>query len=201
MTSDVIQNIPEPELNPGTVYSDKRRSAQELELRRDRVIQLWALHYKQTEIATILRKEYPLIDQAKVSRDIKEIVKRWRERAIKTLSDFIIRELIELEEMEHDLCLQYVRTHNPRLIELRLAIKERRAKLLGLDKIQPLQLELNAHVDGEVGIEHGIDADTAETIFDILERAGALPAESLSAEIKQIHHPPTLAEATGLSTT
>jgi hypothetical protein len=64
-------------------------------------------------------------------------------------------------------------------------VMERRAKLLGLDA--PAKQELSGPAGAPLHLEHSIDGDTAESIFDILAAAGAIPAGGDEAAPDGVH--------------
>ena len=108
---------------------------QEREERRQKVARLWAQHRNQTEIAKALG-----VNQSTVSRDLQVITARWVAEAVRDVGEIRARELAELDEMEKELAARWLQERRPEWMRLRLAVKERRAKLLGLDmpvKIAP----------------------------------------------------------------
>jgi IS30 family transposase len=108
---------------------------QEREERRLKVARLWAQHRNQTEIAKALG-----VNQSTVSRDLQVITARWVAEAVHDVGEIRARELAELDEMEKELAARWLQERRPEWMRLRLAVKERRAKLLGLDmpvKIAP----------------------------------------------------------------
>ena len=94
----------------------------EIEARRQQVASLTLHKVHQTEIARRLG-----VAQSTVSRDLKVIEAGWRRAAA--------ADLAELEEMERDLLRRLDAKPGLafRLISLRLRVKERRARLMGLD--------------------------------------------------------------------
>jgi len=100
----------------------------EMEERRRKVASLYLRKIKQETIAEKLE-----ISQATVSRDLTWLRKQWRKAAITDVDARRGQELAELEEMELDCTMQFTATKDPRFLGLRLRIKERIAKLLGLD--------------------------------------------------------------------
>ena len=100
----------------------------EMEARRQKVAELYLRKTKQEDIAKELK-----ISQATVSRDLTWLRRRWTEAAIGDIDARRGRELAELEEMELDCAVQFGVSKDPRLLNTRLRIKERIAKMLGLD--------------------------------------------------------------------
>ena len=102
----------------------------EIEARRQQVASLTLHKVHQTEIARRLG-----VAQSTVSRDLKVIEAGWRRAAAADLDELKARELAELEEMERDLLRRLDAKPGLafRLISLRLRVKERRARLMGLD--------------------------------------------------------------------
>jgi len=101
----------------------------EMEERRRKVASLYLRKIKQETIAEKLE-----ISQATVSRDLTWLRKQWRKAAITDVDARRGQELAELEEMELDCTMQFTATKDPRFLGLRLRIKERIAKMLGLDE-------------------------------------------------------------------
>ena len=118
------------------------RDAAEIAARRVIVASLHARRLRQDEIAEQLK-----VDQSTISRDLAAISKEWREQARETLDETIARELAELSEMERDCALQFSSKKEVDWIDQRRRIKERRAKLLGLDS------QKGRSFDGKVIIE------------------------------------------------
>jgi hypothetical protein len=101
-----------------------REKKLEIATRRKQVAALYLRRFTQQQIADQLG-----VDQKTVCTDIKAILAEYkRER-----EDHIDREVAELEEMERDTALQFHGTKGREWISERRAIKERRAKMLGLD--------------------------------------------------------------------
>jgi hypothetical protein len=107
------------------------RKRQEMVARRQRVAELWRNRQNQTDIARALG-----VDQSTISRDIKAIMREWRAMAVADVDEVIGRELAELDGMERDAAIRFAATHDPAWMHLRLRCKERRAKMLGLDSVQ-----------------------------------------------------------------
>ena len=105
---------------------------QQVAERRAAVARLWARHLTQEQIAQGVG-----VDQSTVSRDIKALVAAWRREALGDIADLRARELGDLDSMEREIALAAGGDRSARelarLLEVRLHIKERRARLLGLD--------------------------------------------------------------------
>ena len=105
--------------------------------RRRQVAQLYLTHQTQVTIARHLG-----VAQSTVSEDLAALKQCWREQSIADLEAVLVREACELDEMEAELVRRYTEERTPDWIVLRLKVKERRAKLLGLDA------PVKAHVEG-----------------------------------------------------
>ena len=88
------------------------------------------------------------ISQPTVSRDIKVLVKRWKEAALSDVDERRGQELAELEGMELDCAVQFSASKDVRWLGQRLRVKERIAKMLGLDAPEKRQ------VTGDVTINY-----------------------------------------------
>lgn len=122
-------------------------------------MELYLGHVSQNRIAATLG-----ISQPTVSRDILVIKDEWKAQRLVRLDDHRDRELQELDRMEGDairaaLSCDTGSDDHRKWLETRLKIKQRRAKLLGLDaerlhtiKVEggdnPIQTQvLHAHID------------------------------------------------------
>lgn len=110
--------------------------AHEVKERRLKVSELYKKRYRQFEIARILN-----CDQSTISRDIKAIHKEWSAQCVDNIHIVRIRELADLDEMEKEciIRLEELKKHphqGSRWMEERRKIKERRARMLGLDTEQ-----------------------------------------------------------------
>jgi len=135
----------------GPVASKRQEmSKRDIAERRAQVAELYARRITQRDMAKMLKVSEPTI-----SRDVKSLLKEWRKESTKKVDDVKAREMADLDAMERDVAMAMVVGKNrpslkpqelARLAEARLRIKERRAKLLGLDA--PAKLEASAP-DGE----------------------------------------------------
>ncbi len=107
---------------------DSAKKRAEIAERRRRVAALYTRRINQEDIARQVG-----VDQSTVSKDIKAMLKEWREGALSDIADVRARELGELDEIERDCALQFAASKDPGWIDRRLKCKERRSKLLGLD--------------------------------------------------------------------
>jgi transposase-like protein len=98
------------------------------EERQRKVAALYLRRVSQSEIAKQLG-----VNQATISRDLQVLYKLWRAEAASMIDEHQARELAELDQMEQDAAIQYSQTKRRDWLDTRLKIKERRAKLLGLD--------------------------------------------------------------------
>ena len=108
------------------------RRRQQVAERRATVTRLWARHLTQEEIAAAVG-----VDQSTISRDIKALVVAWRAEALTEVADLRAREFADLDSMEREAAMAASVGRSAvelaRLLEVRLRVKERRARMLGLD--------------------------------------------------------------------
>lgn len=89
-------------------------------------------------VASLLAKRVPQIDIAKtlgvspatITTDVKAIRREWQEAARADMEIVVARELAELEDMDSDAALMQ---SEGSWFDRRLRVKERKAKMLGLD--------------------------------------------------------------------
>lgn len=106
----------------------KSKKQAEIAERRRLVAGLYLRHVHQADIARELG-----VDQGTVSRDITALKEEWRTQALSDVQDRVRQELAELDHLESLCGERFDSTGQVGWIAQRLAIKERRAKLLGLD--------------------------------------------------------------------
>lgn len=116
-----------------------------LEERRSQVaFMVCTLHMKSRDIAKELG-----VAQSTIKRDIKWLRSEWQKERIEHVDEVRQRELAELDEMETICAQRLMECKNPwqgtRWMEERRKIKERRAKLLGLDAPEK-SMRMNTHV-------------------------------------------------------
>ena len=129
-----------------TVSAQKRT---EIENRRRMVAQLYLRKVTQEEIAQKLG-----ISQPTVSRDIYYLSQRWQQEALGDMDGRRGRELAELEEMERDCAMQFANAKDMRWLSQRLRVKERIAKMLGLDtqiaRMEALNIDVSKLTMGQL---------------------------------------------------
>jgi DeoR/GlpR family transcriptional regulator of sugar metabolism len=74
-----------------------------------------------------------------IQRDLKQLRTDWQVERLEDTTEQITREIEELHQMESDCYAQWLATKDPVWMDKRIRIKERRAKLMGLDK--PIQVQ------------------------------------------------------------
>lgn len=107
--------------------------------RRAAVCYLYKRRYNQSEIAAILE-----CSQGTVSQDIRAIHETWRQSQLDNIEIVRMREIADLDDMER-ICIERLEhCKDPRTgsrwMEERRKIKERRARLLGLDAAQAYEV-------------------------------------------------------------
>ena len=112
-----------------------------LAIRREKVAALRARGKTQRQIRDELAKMNPPIKVGlgTVNRDLQFIRDKWKNAAAESIEEWVARELADLDELEKQAWAE-------KRYDLVLKIKDRRAKLLGLDK--PMRTEL-AGADGK----------------------------------------------------
>jgi predicted transcriptional regulator len=115
----------------------------EIEERRRKVAGLYLSRVKQEDIARQLG-----VSQPTVSLDIKAILAEYRAER----HEQIDREAAELDAMEQQAAAGFTRRKDRQWLETRLKIKDRRAKLLGLDA--PTKQEVSGPDGGDVRITY-----------------------------------------------
>lgn len=114
-----------------------------IEERRRKVATLWLAHVTQEEIAAQIG-----VSQKTVSVDISAIKAQYRAER----TEIIDRENAELDHMERECALRYQREKAGEWLDRRLKVKERRAKLLGLDA--PSKVEASGPGGGPLRVEY-----------------------------------------------
>lgn len=99
--------------------------------RRRRVASLYLAHQTQTTIARTLS-----VSQTTVSEDLAALKEEWRRESLTDIAQVIEREAAELDEMERRAAIADAKWKTPEWFDRRLKVKERRARLLGLDQPQ-----------------------------------------------------------------
>lgn len=97
-----------------------------------RMTKVARLYLKRYTIAQIC-KELGVSDQT-VYRDIARLKAEWKKDRSEDANEIIQRELADLEAMEQETAVRFEATGDISWMAMRLKVKERRAKLLGLDK-------------------------------------------------------------------
>lgn len=132
------------------------QKAAEIAERRRVVASLLAKRMPQFEIAKTVG-----VSTATISRDITAIKAAWLEEAKQDVEVVIARELAELEDMEDDAAQAQ---SDPVWFEKRLKVKERKAKMLGLD----------AATKSEIAGKNGGPIEFADTRSALAARLTAL---------------------------
>lgn len=123
-----------------------------IEERRKKVSQLYLRHQPQTEIARVLG-----VTQATISTDLAALREQWKSAGLMNTDEVKQREAVELDEMEAEAAVEFSKRKQYEWMDRRLKIKERRAKLLGLDE--------PAKVDSTVTVEkktYVVSTDTGD---------------------------------------
>jgi hypothetical protein len=134
-----------------------------IEQRRQTVAEMVASHYTYREIGDALG-----VASSTVSEDVKVIREQWRQRATADYSTLLAEELAKLDLLEREL-LPKALSGGPEAgvnlyaVDRVLAIRDRRARMVGLDAPQRIEvtarLELIAKAMIRVIESYGVDAD------------------------------------------
>ena len=116
---------------------------QAIEARRRRVAGLLLGHDTQDEIA---RREE--VSRQTIVNDVRALRKQWRQELVDDPVAIKAQELAELNDMERDCIKGYELTKDAAWVRERRLIKERKAKLLGLDA--PLKQEHTGPAGGPI---------------------------------------------------
>lgn len=119
-----VADRPRPNRLDGATIADRRKKVAALYLRRQPM----------DAIAQQLD-----VSRSTVSLDLKALRQQWQEENREDIDAVITRELAELSEMERDVALRFHEMKESEWITARLRIKERRARLMGLD--QPARID------------------------------------------------------------
>ena len=114
---------------------EKTPRKDEIIIRREAIAAMRARGLTQRQIRDSLLNMKPPIEVsiATVNRDLKIIRAEWKQKATESIDEWIASELADLDELEKQ-------AWREKRYDLVLKIKDRRAKLLGLDK--PVRTEL-----------------------------------------------------------
>lgn len=110
-----------------------------IEDRRRKVAQLYLRRQTQEAIAQSLG-----VTQATISMDLAELRKQWAAQSVDALDEVKVREAAELDEMESEAAVEFSKRKNWEWFDRRLKVKERRARLLGLDA--PTKTDANVNI-------------------------------------------------------
>lgn len=108
--------------------------------RRKKVSELYLRHQTQESIARVLG-----VSQPTVSLDIAALREQWKAAGLMNTDEVKVREVAELDEMEAEAAVEFSKRKNWEWFDRRIKVKERRAKLLGLD--EPAKVDSNVKVE------------------------------------------------------
>jgi len=152
-----------------------RRARKRIELanRRRKVAQLYLARMTQEEIAETLQ-----VDQSTVSRDLSYMTRQWRRKALGDIHGLRVQEWAELEEMDRDCALRYLKDRESRWVEVRLKVKQRKARMLALD------LPRRLHLDGDLGAQakpsEGVGTEELYKLIDVFGKFQSMTPEELA---------------------
>lgn len=132
----------------------------EMAERRAKVAALFKAHLTIREIA----KEVG-VGQGTVEHDLMVIREEWKEQYIKAAEEWIPLELAELDSMERDCALQFSATKHHMWLLRRLQIKERRAKMLGLDA--PSKIDIRGWLAEQMRAAGATEEETRQAVSEV----------------------------------
>ena len=135
--------------------------------RRKKVSQLYLRHQTQAEIGRVLG-----VDQKTISNDLAALRAEWKASGLMNTDEVKTREAAELDEMEAEAAVEFGRKKNWEWFDRRLKVKERRAKLLGLD--EPTRNENSGPKGGPIQVEGEIAHSPSLNIQDARNRPNDL---------------------------
>jgi predicted transcriptional regulator len=158
------------------------RRRQEVSKRRATVAKLWTRRLTQEEIAAAVG-----VTRSTVSRDIKVLVAAWREEAVGDVTAMRARELADLDAMEREAAMAASAKVSPqelaRLLEVRLRVKDRRARLLGLDA--PQRQEVTGRERGPIRHEYDFSCLSDEELeAEIIRTAESITGRAAPAVVR-----------------
>ena len=126
---------------------EKTPRKDEIIIRREAIAAMRARGLTLRQIRENLKNLDPPIEvsHGTISRDVQIIRAEWKQKATESIDEWIARELADLDELEKQ-------AWREKRYDLVLKIKDRRAKLLGLDK--PMRTEITGADGGKVQIEY-----------------------------------------------
>ena len=133
------------------------QEAVKIEERRRKVLQLYLRHQTQAEIGRVLG-----VDQKTISNDIAAIRAGWKEANTFDFDAIKQREAAELDEMEAEAAIEFGRKKSSEWFTNRLKVKERRARLLGLD--EPAKVDSNVKVEQKNYVVSAESGDWTESV-------------------------------------
>ena len=155
--------------------AQNKEQRQKTEDRRRQVATLLLRHSTQQEIAGKLGAS-----RQTISSDVKYLHALWRKELIDDPVVVKARELAELDDMERNCVLSYNKRRALGWATLRLRIKERKAKLLGLDA--PAKQEISAPGGGPIQTDVKVildalnDPDTRDALDALSRRLESQPS-------------------------
>jgi hypothetical protein len=136
-----------------------------IEQRRVQVAEMMTSHHTYREMAERLN-----VASSTISDDVKAIREQWRERTVSDYGAFLAEEMAKLDQLEWKVLPQALTGDmNLRAVDRELGIRDRRARLLGLDS--PSRVEVHMRVEQVakaielVVIEMGMDPDAVRPIL------------------------------------
>lgn len=142
----------------------------ELDERRRMVAQLYLRRVPMFEIAKKVG-----VHKSTITRDIQHLSRQWLAESMADTKVIKARELAELDELEYDCALQFggqkITKKDVEWIHARLRIKQRRAKMLGLD--DPEVHQIVGGDGGPVEVEVSGAALARDVLNDPVARAAA----------------------------
>ena len=168
------------EVRKGSKYKPTKKLS--LSLRRRKVARMYLFRQTEEEIAEKLG-----VDRSTINRDIKHLNDEWAKTSNLDLKKIMMRELAELDDMEGH-CRHHLGNDegqptflaNSKWMSVLLHIKERRARMLGLDA--PAQHELAGRGGGAIQTEtrgvHDLSGFTNKQLDDFIATSERILTEA-----------------------
>lgn len=141
--------------------------------RRRKVAALYLRHQTMQTIADQLK-----VHVSTISDDVAALKEEWRKESLNDIGELILREASELDEMEAYAAVECAKGKPLEWFDRRLKVKERRAKLLGLD--QPTRVDATSGGQSLAGEWPLIRARILQVVTEFPEDVQLRLAEALA---------------------
>jgi len=160
-STDVMSNAEKKKKGYSKKVTPARRAI--IMERRKKVAALYMRRFTQAQVAEQLGVGLRVVEQ-----DLAYMRKLWAKEAMQSMGTLIARELAEIQHIENEAGMGYIRTQDMKYLELRLKCKDRRARLLGLDAPEKINPETVKNIH-ETNIEVNLHK-LSESELNLLEK-------------------------------